>query len=432
MELVAALPSELLTSVAPPAGGAAPALRSTDQDAAAASAMLPFELLIGLLKAAAPGGESLPAAGNPLPAATLPVAGTTPANPRAAPAAVPPSPTATTGNDVLARLRLAAAAAPAAANATATATAQTGDAAGTGGALPPFAAGDAKPLEAPAAPAAAPAPAATAAPPPQASAAAEVAAALALPRAANGDRPAPRPSPPFADSGGAVEGSAPLAAGIEPQGNAVANAVKGTEPVASTNATTVPAHRDPALEVLPPLPAAGSDAATTSATGGAVPPPPAHAASAAAPAASDPASAAQGPPIDTRAEHWHDALASRVHWLVDQQVGEARIKLNPPELGAVDVKISVVEDKTFVHLTTATTAARDELAQSLPRLRDLLASSGLSLGGATVQGGQGGHGGGDAAPRSSAAAFSPFLPADDEIAPVRLRPTARGRIDLFA
>ncbi len=78
-----------------------------------------------------------------------------------------------------------------------------------------------------------------------------------------------------------------------------------------------------------------------------------------------------GAPVDLRSPNWHEAFASRVQWLVDTQVGEAHIKLNPPELGAVDVKISLVDDKTYVQLTTATAAARDELANSLPRLREL-------------------------------------------------------------
>jgi flagellar hook-length control protein FliK len=95
-----------------------------------------------------------------------------------------------------------------------------------------------------------------------------------------------------------------------------------------------------------------------------------------------------GGAVDTTAARWHDAFASRVQWLVDHDIGEARIKLNPPELGALDVKISLQDDKTFVQLTAHNSAARDELAQSLPRLRELLSANGLELGGATVNGGR--------------------------------------------
>ena len=82
-------------------------------------------------------------------------------------------------------------------------------------------------------------------------------------------------------------------------------------------------------------------------------------------AAAMPPPALPGAPVDLRSPNWQEAFANRVQWLVDTQVGEARIKLNPPELGAVDVKISLVDDKTYVQLTTATAAARDELVAEL-------------------------------------------------------------------
>jgi len=139
-----------------------------------------------------------------------------------------------------------------------------------------------------------------------------------------------------------------------------------------------------------------------------------------------------GAAIDTRADNWHEALASRVQVLVDQHVGEAHIKLNPPELGAVDIKISLVDDKTFVQLTAANSAARDELTQSLPRLRELLSASGLSLGGASVHGGSAGQNGGGPAPRLVVPAYMPFAGANDEFEPRPAAARATGRIDLFA
>jgi flagellar hook-length control protein FliK len=161
-------------------------------------------------------------------------------------------------------------------------------------------------------------------------------------------------------------------------------------------------------------------------------------AAAPSPTAASAPSALPQAPVDTSAPRWHEAFAGRVQWLVDQRVGEARIKLNPPELGAVDVKISLVEDKTYVQLTAATAAARDELAQSLPRLRELFTASGLELGGASVHGGgRGGHagaggggGGYDPAPRYGADLPALELP----VPPERGRPGLRaaGAIDVFA
>jgi flagellar hook-length control protein FliK len=138
-----------------------------------------------------------------------------------------------------------------------------------------------------------------------------------------------------------------------------------------------------------------------------------------------------GGSVDTTAARWHDALASRVQWLVDHDVGEARIKLNPPELGALDVKISLLADKTFVQLTAHNSAARDELSQSLPRLRELLSANGLELGGATVSGGHDGRAG-----RYSGAEPGPrpfgFAAASSPEPVMRAARAASSRIDVFA
>jgi flagellar hook-length control protein FliK len=140
-----------------------------------------------------------------------------------------------------------------------------------------------------------------------------------------------------------------------------------------------------------------------------------------------------GAPVDANAARWHEALASRIHWLVDHQIGEAQIKLNPPELGALDVKISMLDDKTYVQMTAHTSAARDELSQSLPRLRELMSASGLDLGGATVSGGRDDRSGYQAAAQPlESAGPSGSDPADQLADLPHVRPLSTSRIDLFA
>lgn len=132
-----------------------------------------------------------------------------------------------------------------------------------------------------------------------------------------------------------------------------------------------------------------------------------------------------------------DSVASRIRVMIDHGAGEARLKLNPPELGTIDVRISMVDDKTFVQMTASHAAGRDALEQSLPRLRDLLAAGGLDLGGASVDGGgrdarsESGAGRPDApytfVPEAAADAASPAAGAAASAAA-----RASGRIDLFA
>jgi flagellar hook-length control protein FliK len=137
-------------------------------------------------------------------------------------------------------------------------------------------------------------------------------------------------------------------------------------------------------------------------------------------------------PLDTAAPRWHDALAGRIHWLIDHDVGEARIRLSPPELGALDVKVSVIDDKTYVQLAASSSLARDELTQSLPRLRDLLSSSGLDLAGATVSDGRHERSAYGAGTEPATMAPEILAPASEPQMPSRYERRASGRIDLFA
>jgi hypothetical protein len=79
-----------------------------------------------------------------------------------------------------------------------------------------------------------------------------------------------------------------------------------------------------------------------------------------------------------------ETIAERLQLYVDHQIGHARIKLNPPELGALDVKITMADDRAYVHIVASHAGARDALEAALPKLRALLESTGLELGGADI------------------------------------------------
>ncbi len=72
-------------------------------------------------------------------------------------------------------------------------------------------------------------------------------------------------------------------------------------------------------------------------------------------------------------------LAGRVSVLVKDGLSEARLQLNPPELGRLDVRIASEGDQTRVLFTVQGAEARDAIEQAMPRLRDMLEQSGLQL-----------------------------------------------------
>jgi flagellar hook-length control protein FliK len=77
---------------------------------------------------------------------------------------------------------------------------------------------------------------------------------------------------------------------------------------------------------------------------------------------------------------WPEEVGNRVSWMVGQHESQAELTLTPPQLGKIEVSITVSGDQTSAQFVTATPAARELIEQSLPRLREILEQSGISLG----------------------------------------------------
>lgn len=76
---------------------------------------------------------------------------------------------------------------------------------------------------------------------------------------------------------------------------------------------------------------------------------------------------------------WSSQVGDRVRWLAKTNISSAELRLNPAELGSIEVKITIENDQTKVSFLTATGAAKEVIEASLPKLRDLLEHSGLQL-----------------------------------------------------
>ncbi|MFI3245843.1 MAG: flagellar hook-length control protein FliK [Ferrimonas sp.] len=79
------------------------------------------------------------------------------------------------------------------------------------------------------------------------------------------------------------------------------------------------------------------------------------------------------------------ALSERLQMMINTDNLSAEIRLDPPELGAMQVRIQVQGDQANVQIVTQQAQARDLLEQALPRLRELLQQQGLTLGEAQIQ-----------------------------------------------
>jgi hypothetical protein len=90
-----------------------------------------------------------------------------------------------------------------------------------------------------------------------------------------------------------------------------------------------------------------------------------------------PAAAGVAVPVGERG--WERAFAERVVWLVSQQVQAAEVKLNPPHLGPVEVRLALNGQEASVSFTVAHGAVRDAVEQAIPRLREMFAEQNLQI-----------------------------------------------------
>lgn len=90
--------------------------------------------------------------------------------------------------------------------------------------------------------------------------------------------------------------------------------------------------------------------------------------------------------VDTPAgsRGWDAEVGQKIVLLVNRQESRAELTLTPPQLGRVEVSISVNGDQTSAAFVSASPAAREALEQALPRLREILADAGITLGQASV------------------------------------------------
>lgn len=86
--------------------------------------------------------------------------------------------------------------------------------------------------------------------------------------------------------------------------------------------------------------------------------------------------------------HWPEPLAERLAALIGRHgttgVNTADIRLNPPHLGQLDVRIVLQHDHATVWVASANPDVRDALQQALPRLDALLDTQGIRLADAQV------------------------------------------------
>lgn len=105
---------------------------------------------------------------------------------------------------------------------------------------------------------------------------------------------------------------------------------------------------------------------------------------ASAAASGTPVHAALGLESRLGAAGWDNALGQKVLWMVSNQQQVAELSLNPPDLGPLQVVLSISDDQVSAMFISQQADVRQALEAALPRLKEMMADSGINLSNTTV------------------------------------------------
>ncbi|MES2347490.1 MAG: flagellar hook-length control protein FliK, partial [Pseudomonadota bacterium] len=143
---------------------------------------------------------------------------------------------------------------------------------------------------------------------------------------------------------------------------------------------------------------------------------------------------------------WDQQLGQKIVFMAAGGEQSATMELNPPDLGPLQVVLSVNKDQATAAFTSATPEVRQALEAALPKLREMMSDAGIQLGSATVSAGMsdqnngfsqqatsaqgGGNGGGNRTGSSGFGRDAAVAEAPRSAAPARRVPA--GAVDTFA
>ncbi|MBS3936680.1 MAG: flagellar hook-length control protein FliK [Sulfuritalea sp.] len=81
---------------------------------------------------------------------------------------------------------------------------------------------------------------------------------------------------------------------------------------------------------------------------------------------------------------WSEGIGNRLIWLAHHSESQAELILNPPQMGRVEISLTVKGDQVSASFVAGNPVVREALEAALPRLREMLAEAGIQLGQAQV------------------------------------------------
>lgn len=77
--------------------------------------------------------------------------------------------------------------------------------------------------------------------------------------------------------------------------------------------------------------------------------------------------------LNLRQQGWENSLSKNVNFMIRENMNSLQVKVNPAELGPINLHLSMDQDKLSVQINANQATTRELLEQAAPRLRDMLA-----------------------------------------------------------
>lgn len=81
---------------------------------------------------------------------------------------------------------------------------------------------------------------------------------------------------------------------------------------------------------------------------------------------------------------WDRGLGEKIVWMAGKQMQLAELHLNPPELGPLQIALTINNDQASAQFVSQHAAVREAIEAAMPRLREMLAEGGITLGNTSV------------------------------------------------
>ena len=139
--------------------------------------------------------------------------------------------------------------------------------------------------------------------------------------------------------------------------------------------------------------------------------------------------AALDKPMPLNQPQGQQQLAEKIRWMVNGRQSMAEIRLDPPEMGSMQIRLNVSGDSASVSFVVQSQHAKEMLADAMPRLRDMFSEQGIDLGESFVSQQQTGEQGEQQSGGQSGGGFDDNVPEDAKMNETRVVRQANGLID---